>query len=375
MELKWFLGRKQRQVIVKLYGRKKLGQWADYLTLAIKMAQVVRRLHFRGLCHSDLSFRNFLVDPQTEQLILIDCDGLVVPGFLPANVLGTPQCMAPELAAQLLPNSPQAIPSTQTDLHALATLIYWMLMWRHPLIGPKVHDPDPFVDEALALGKNALFIEHSVDTSNRPDNIAIDYTKLLTPAVQHLVERAFVDGLHQPAKRPSAAEWERALHRMRDALVYCENKDCPLGTFVLSSSNQPTCLCGTPITRTPCLPILHFYRPRHGRVGHFQNDRDYFLVGQNKRHLYIWHADPTQSPGPNVDDTPKAILRYNGRWEKWYFKNSALPDVRLLTPNRSDIAIPPGTQTELVDGARLLLGPPDRCRLAYVRMMRMDNKQ
>jgi len=373
MELKWFLGQKQRNAIAQKHGEAKLGKWPNYLTMAIKMARVVRRMHFRGLCHSDLSFRNFLANPQAEELMLIDCDGLVVPGFLPPNVLGTPMCMAPELAAQITSQTANVPPSTRTDLHALSTLVYWLLLRRHPLLGPKVHTADAGLDEALSLGEKALFIEHPTDTSNHPPKL-LPYTRLLSPAVQKLVERAFVQGLHDPTKRPSAADWERFLLRMQDALVTCENPLCPLGSFVLNIETRNfVCPCGKPMTKFSHVPILHFYQPKRGQKGHFQNDQSYIMVGQPDRNLYIWHADSAQAPGPGIDHQPKATLKFNYRGNKWHFKNIDFAEAHLLDPASKSQEISPGAQVELTDGVRLLLGPPDKCRLAYVEMVKITN--
>jgi DNA-binding helix-hairpin-helix protein with protein kinase domain len=373
MELKWFLGGKPRRVVAMKHGPDKLGNWLNNLSLAIKMARVVRRMHFRGLCHSDLSFRNFLVDPQQNRVVLIDCDGLVVPGFLPPNVLGTPMCMAPELMAQTTSSAKKVDPSSQTDLHALATLIYWLLFQRHPLIGPKMHSQDPVLDEALALGERALFIEHPTDKSNHIPNLPVPYTSMLTPAVQHLVERAFVHGLHNPAKRPSAADWERFLVRMTDSIVVCQNKKCPLGAFILQPQRPARCpACNTPLKNPPYVPILNFYQPRGGRKGHFQNDRGYALVGWPGRALHVWHASPSQAPGPGVDHNPKATLEFDHRQGKWYLQNADLADVHLLDSVSGHQDVNPGKRVELTDGARLLLGPPDRCRLAYVQMLKLE---
>jgi len=370
MELRWFLGGKQRRVVLAKHGPDKLGKWTNNLSLAIKMARVVRRMHFRGLCHSDLSFRNFLVDPQQNRVVLIDCDGLVVPGFLPPNVLGTPMCMATELMSQITSPGKKVDPSSKTDLHALSTLIYWLVFQRHPLIGSKQHSPDPAMDEALALGERALFIEHPTDKSNHIPNLPIPYTSMLTPAVQDLVEKAFVHGLHNPDKRPSAADWERFLVRMTDSIIPCENQQCPLGAFVLQPNRPARCpLCNSPLRGLSHLSILNFYQPRRGRKGHFTNDRGYVMVGWPGRTLHVWHADPTQTPGPGVDHRPKATLEF--QQGKWYLKNADLPDVRLLDGGSGHQEVSPGKQVELTDGARLLLGPPDRCRLAYVQMWKL----
>ncbi len=367
MELRWFLGGKQRKVVAAKHGSNKLGTWTNYLAMALRMARVVRRMHFRGLCHSDLSFRNFLVDPPQNRVLLIDCDGLVVPGFLPPNVLGTPLCMAPELMAQ------KTLPSWQTDLHALAALIYWLLLQRHPLDGPKVHSPDPNIDDTLRFGERALFIEHPKDTSNNIPNLPGPYTTMFTPAVQKLIEKAFIHGLHDPSKRPSAEDWERYLLRMTDSIVPCANKQCFLDGFVLQPHQQTRCpVCHAPLRQFPYLPVLHFYKPRGGRKGLFQNDQHYVLVGWPGRVLQIWHADPTQDPSrANVDRQVKATLEFEQRHSKWYFHNIDLADVRLLDRTKGHQDIHPGKQAEVTDGTRLLLGPPNQCRLAYVQMLKL----
>ena len=65
--------------------------------MCIKIARAVRRLHAAGLAHSDLSYKNILVDPITGSACIIDDDSLVVPGKFPPEVIGTPDFIAPEV--------------------------------------------------------------------------------------------------------------------------------------------------------------------------------------------------------------------------------------------------------------------------------------
>jgi len=371
-KLHWFLSQKTRSAFAAKHGAQQLGKWSDSLELAIQMARVVRRLHMRGLCHSDLSFNNFLVAPAQQRVVLIDCDGLVVPGpYLKPDVDGTFKCMAPELAAQTLaPVNPKIEPSVLTDLHALATLVYWLLLQRHPLIGDKKHSADTAIDEALALGQNALFVENHLDRSNQLKNLGVPYTTVFTPAVQEIVRRAFIDGLHQPERRPTAVEWERALERMRDALVPCANKKCGLDKFVLQA-NRPICpLCSQPVSSVNSMPLLNFYRPRGGMKGHFSNDQGHVLVGQPDLTLHLWHATGGLAGDPSIDGRPKAEFHFQK--QKWYLKNLDLPELSLLGRGRGYQAVPPGQEIELSDGARLLLGPPEHCRMAYVQMIKAN---
>ncbi len=370
IELQWFLFPKTRATLDK----SKLGHWRNSIEVAIKMARVVRRMHGKGLCHSDLSFRNFLVNLATKEMMLIDCDGLVVPGFLPPNVLGTPGCIAPELLAQITSPKPEKImPSIKTDLHALSALIYWLLFQRHSLKGPKFHDSDPTLDDLLAMGERALFVEHPQDKSNHNPKLpaTVSYTRMLTEPVQQLVRQAFVDGLHSPIMRPHAAEWEQALSRMLDSLVSCPNNNCPLGEFVLNPFEQNQgkiqCPCGTALTTPTQLPILNFYRKT--LKGQFQPDQGYIMVGQPGRTLYSWHAYTGKQDGFEMDDTPKAIIELNK--DKWYIKNLDLPEMCLLNAtNKKEIQL--GQQVELTDKATLLLGNPDKnYRLVYVQMLKL----
>lgn len=65
--------------------------------MCLKLARAVRRLHAAGLAHSDLSYKNVLVDPISGNSCIIDADELVVPGKYDAGVLGTPDFIAPEV--------------------------------------------------------------------------------------------------------------------------------------------------------------------------------------------------------------------------------------------------------------------------------------
>jgi DNA-binding helix-hairpin-helix protein with protein kinase domain len=222
--------------------RERRGWWVGRVTCAIKLARAVNRLHAKGLCHSDLSERNVVVDAQSGKMTLLDCDSLVVPGELPAEVLGTPEYMAPELHSGKIKE-----PSVFTDRHALAVLLYRWLLYKHPLLGPKHYDPDPEKDEWYALGERALFIENPTDTSNRPPHLLIG-ADTLTPRVRELFHKAFVEGLTLPTLRPSAEAWENTLVELYDRIVPCANAACAQRFFAAPDFGPLKCpLCQTVI--------------------------------------------------------------------------------------------------------------------------------
>jgi DNA-binding helix-hairpin-helix protein with protein kinase domain len=336
------------------------GSWHTRVSIAYRMARIMRWMHLRGLCHSDLSPKNFLVNINSGQTTLIDCDGLVVPGVQPPGVLGTPQMMAPELVMG------KTLPTVNSDKHALAVLIYWTFLLRHPLQGPKTHDPDPEKDEQLAYGAKALYIEHPTDHSNQPGRLPFT-SALLTPAVRSLFNKAFVLGLHDPLKRPSAAEWEAALVRLADQLVPCANPACPMKAFVVLDTHGIKCpWCATPVNYARELPLLLLYRTGM-KKGSYVSD-DWQIAGYPNRRLSLHHADTNKQPAPGVPAPAVAHFEMDSVG-RWVLVNDELDDAHVLeTVGASPLKR--GSRVELKPGLRILMGRTDNYRVGYVRMVR-----
>jgi hypothetical protein len=207
-EGRWFTGLKSRQLVPT----EERGSLGGFLYCALSLTQSLSRMHFSGLAHSDLSARNVLIDPSSGQSYVTDVDSLVVPNLAPPLVVGSPGYVAPEVVAG------KSTPSIKSDLHSLAVLIYEMLLLRHPLAGSKVHSESPEECEKLGMGEGALFVEHPKDRSNQLLPPPLLSFRTLGPHLAPLIQRAFVDGLHRPQARPTAAEWETAIVRTIDLL-------------------------------------------------------------------------------------------------------------------------------------------------------------
>ena len=158
--------------------------------------------------------RTFWLNPVGGNACIIDIDGLVVPGKFPPDVVGTPDFIAPEVMASLKlspKDANRALPKIETDRHALAVLIYMYLLYRHPLRGSKIHDQDPQLDEELAMGERAMFVEHPTDASNRPNtqharkgdlpwaDVSARSYAVTGPYLKELFDKAFIEGLHDPS--------------------------------------------------------------------------------------------------------------------------------------------------------------------------------
>ncbi|MDR2042299.1 MAG: kinase, partial [Tannerella sp.] len=328
------------------------------------MSRAVRRLHAAGLAHSDLSYKNVLIDPTSGRAAIIDIDGLVVPGKYPPDVLGTPDFIAPEVIAtkHLGKNDPaRKLPSIATDKHALAVMIYMYLLYRHPLRGGKVHDLDPAKDEELSMGLKALFIEHSADVSNRvkvkdlqpsqlpqADPAKIPYT-VCGPYLKKMFDRAFIDCLHRPEIRPTAGEWEDALLKTVDLMQPCQNPQCRYRWFVFDNTTRPRCpFCGTEYRGT--LPVLNLYSSR--RAGTFTPDDRRLMVHHNQ-YLYLWHVNRNISPNEKLtDEQRKPVAYFVFHHNQWLLINQRLPDLEDKTEGKK---IPIGRPVALTDGKQILL--------------------
>ena len=375
-EGKWFASPSNRQ---RFLDARELGDWLNHLKICLMIARSVRRLHAAGLAHSDLSYKNVLVDPVTGRACLIDLDGLVVPNKFPPDVVGTPDFIAPECVktARLDKHDPKRVlPSIRTDQHALAVLIYMYLLYRHPLRGDKVHDAkDSQHDEELAMGEHALFVEHPTEHSNRinpehakPSELPWKDTAktpyILTGSyLAPLFERAFIDGLHQPHLRPTADEWEHVLVKTVDLIQPCQNPQCTQKWYVFDNKTKPKCpFCGTPFHGK--LPVLNLYSSH--QEGRFLPDNHRLMVYSNQS-LFLWHVNRTIFPNERLTPEQKKRVGYFVFHQNvWWLVNEGMSDL-MDTDSKEQFAI--GSKVELKEGRKLLLARGEGGRLVVVQMV------
>ena len=342
---KWFTSEKPR----KLLPPDEKGNFLTYLQVCTKMARAVRRMHFAGLAHSDLSNKNVLIDPKNGDACIIDIDSLVVPGIAPPGVMGTPGYIAPEVLQG------KGHPRIDTDHHALGVLIYEALLLRHPLIGPKVNSRvSPEEDELFSMGAKALFIENPIDKSNalRPPPVVL--MDRLGPYLSDLFRKTFIDGLHAPNRRPTAADWERGLYRTFDIL-----HPSPDGNdwFILAPGMPLQC----PFSRkklSAAVPYAHFYSER--KQGQFAND-GHGLTIYNNLGLMTWHTLARTVPGESADRRRQGYFTFYEK--RWYLFNESSQPMQVI----NGPAIPSGQHVEITPGLELRVSPQ-----ANGRVLRFD---
>lgn len=379
-EGKWFSTGTHQQ---KYLDDRERGDWRSYFQICVKISRAVKRLHAAGLAHSDLSYKNVLVDPVSGSAAVIDIDGLVVPGKFAPDVIGTPDFIAPEVMATLhLPvkDPNRKLPRIETDRHALAVLIYMYMLYRHPLKGGLIH-PAKTEEERqnLEMGSKALFIEHPTDNRNRPNLKEVkktdlpfaDVTKLpyaiTGPYLKVLFDRAFVDGLHNPSLRPLADEWETALIKTVDLMQPCQNSSCTHKWYVFDNTNKPKCpFCGTAFSGT--LPVLNLYT-NYGQ-GSYKDDKHRLMVYANQ-YIYKWHANRNVILSPNLSaDDMKPVGYFSLVGSKWVFVNQKLTTMVDATKDGAPIPVTVGSKVELFDGQKLILDSANGGRLVSVQMIK-----
>lgn len=336
----WFTGRSR-----KWLAPAELGDFRMMLGASISLSRTVRRMHQAGLAHSDLSCNNVLIDPKSGSAVVIDIDSLVVPRVYAPEVVGTHGYIAPEVLATMeydTDDSRRCLPCVQTDLHALPVLIYQYLFLRHPLLGPKIYSTESTEqDDFLALGPMATFIENPNDTSNRPDDLGVTI-KSLSKGLERLFLRAFVDGLHNPAERPLAMEWETELLRAWDRLIPCKNPDCRAKWFILRDESSPVCpYCKTRVTDR--IIRLGFKSEMRGKKGVFREKGE--LIAYNGKPLFDWHIFSNVHNDEKASTDMRAhITLYNGMW-------LLVNDGAEGMTSPSGRLVPKGSAVELKDGA------------------------
>ena len=214
-------------------------------TIGRELVDAFAALHSAGLCYRDISFGNLRVDPAACGAAIIDVDNVGVDGG-PVQVKGTGPFMAPEILRD------EARPSTVTDLHSLAVLLFYLLMHGHPLLGVRAdasytweHGVHRSETELLVrnFGIEPLFIFDPEDPSNRPvpgDNV-VTWWAIHPEQCRRVFTQAFTAGLHDASLNGRVTEgtWRRMLLSLHDCVSSCPG----CGATLFYDPEQPRQSC------------------------------------------------------------------------------------------------------------------------------------
>lgn len=191
--------------------------WEYLLRAAANLAGVVRALHARGYVIGDLNESNILVT-NTALVTLVDCDSMQVPaggaGLFRCTV-GKAEYTPPELQGHRFAGVTR---TTEQDAFGLAVLVHLLLMEGvHPYQGVWRGAGAPTVAEHIRAGRCALVPGSGL----MPPPYTLSF-ETMPPQIRALMLRCFGDGQRNPAARPSAAEWQRALGEAARKLARCK---------------------------------------------------------------------------------------------------------------------------------------------------------
>ena len=190
-------------------------------TAGFELANSYWQLHAQGLCYRDISFGNVFFDPQQGDVRVCDNDNVDINGRAGA-IAGTPGFMAPEIVRG------EAMPSAETDLFSLSVLLFYMLVFSHPLQGKREAEIECMDLSSMRrlYGTNPLFIFDPNDRSNEPvpgrhDN-ALRFWPIFPQFIRDRFTKAFTDGIVDPRYgRVRETEWRAEMIRLRDCVFYC----------------------------------------------------------------------------------------------------------------------------------------------------------
>ncbi|MBF0185145.1 MAG: protein kinase [Magnetococcales bacterium] len=238
--------------------RKAAPGYGSMCRISFQAASSYKQLHMAGYCYRDISRNNLLFDPHSGDIVICDNDNVGISNQSACQVLGTMENMPPELILN------RAVPSTQSDLHALSVLLFELWIWHHPLHGLKEYQVRSWDLPAKIriYGEEPLFVFDPENDSNRlPEDPEYQTARRrwqqCPPSVQELFLKAFTVGLQQPQQRVTEGQWQRTFLRLQDSMLSCPA--CRAENFSPPAGNTPAdCWhCRSRLVLPPRLLVKH----------------------------------------------------------------------------------------------------------------------
>ncbi len=309
-------------------------------TISYQLANSYRALHLNGYCYRDISDGNLMFDPQKGDVLICDNDNVGVNRQSKSQIWGTMEYMAPEIVRG------EQDPSTETDLHSLAVLLFNLWCWHHPFHGAmeasfRVWD---IPAKKKVYGEHPVFVFHPTDPTNHlprdPEyQTARKRWAYCPPSLQEMFTRAFTTAVSDPKRRVTEGEWQREFLQLRDSLLACPR--CHAENFDERVRGDRACWhCHTPL---PTFPKLVVKNPA---------GTHYITLSQGtrilKRHLTApWQDEEFTTPVGEVVKHPQ-------RPEVWGIQNlSAETWKATLGDDPTPIEIPPQKALPLNPGFQI----------------------
>jgi len=215
--------------------------------ISFQLVHSFRALHLSGYCYRDISTNNIFIDPKDGDVLIFDNDNVSYEGDPTAQMGGTPGFTAPEVVMG-------SFPSTLTDLHSLAVLLFDFWMWHHPFHGALEADIEIWTEEATKklYGENPCFMFDPKDRKNRPPQDA-DYATVRTrwelcpPSIQQAFIKTFTLGAKDPNQRVTEGVWRSLFLTLKEGLQNCGQCQAQILVDIENGAGAKCWRCGVKI--------------------------------------------------------------------------------------------------------------------------------
>lgn len=223
--------------------------YSTAINACLNLCIAFKKLHAHGLAYFDMNEGNFLINPRTGDIKIIDTDNIAPAGRIVTKIQGTMGYMAPELLSFKIPEGVSKSeaekyiprPNRYTDYCSLAYVLFRIIFIDHPLLGECL-DRFPFINDKIEryiYGENPVFIYDPSNEENRPIEVLSPTVvkrwnskdppcaeKTSVVPVPSYVKEAFVrafshENLHDPNSRIMESEWIKLFTRWRSLLCKC----------------------------------------------------------------------------------------------------------------------------------------------------------
>jgi len=330
----------------EVWARRKPAPGLDILCeISFQTCNSYRVLHLSGHCYRDISQGNLMFDPVGGDVLICDNDNVGVNRQSTFQIWGTWPYMAPELI-----RGESDHPSTETDLHSLAVLLFHLWVWHHPLHGKMEYEVRCWDDPARRkiYGISPVFIFDPNDERNRlPSDptyaIASRRWALCPPALQKLLTHAFTVGLREPARRVTEGEWQSLFLQLKDGVLRCPS--CRATNLWEPGMSFATCWnekCRKPITIPARLVFSQLGGAHH-----------VLLTGGAK--LLRRHLDPT-GPLEQATETIGEVKQNPANPSVWGICNLMSTPWMATAADGKSVEVPPHKSVPLASGLKVNIG-------------------
>lgn len=311
--------------------------------ISYAVADSYRALHLRGLCYRDISAGNIMFDPIQGDVLICDNDNIGVNNQSEAQVWGTMEYMAPEVVRK------EAKPSTDTDLHSLAVLLFQLWIWHHPFHGQMEYDIRSWdlIAKQKIYGQKPIFIfdpnNHENRLPNDPDyDTARRRWEVCPQPLKEKFIQAFTIGLHNPKRRVTEGEWRKLFLELEDCIVPCPHD----GAENFWSEKQPDVRCWYCHRPVPVPPKLLLTSTA---------GKQYIVLNKDTR-MKKRHIEPT-SHQEQWNEIVGEVVQNPNNPSVWGIRNHTTNSWKATTAAGAVKEIPPQKSVPLQAGLKIQFNP------------------